>query len=256
MGRRWPLFGRYPHEHGSRDAFNGCASCNPHPQYVLSEDAGESGGIGDKGPTGDKGPQGDPGPDGQPGADGAQGPDGPQGPAGEQGPVGADGNPGPDGQEGPAGQQGIPGIQGPVGDKGPIGDQGPAGAEGEAFPIGSVFIAVVTTNPATLLGYGTWAAFAAGRMLVGLDAGQTEFDSVEETGGEKTHTLTVNEMPSHAHVQQRLPTATGAVIGFTVDTSMSGTPATTGVSTATAGSGAAHNNLPPYIVVYMWKRTA
>jgi len=67
------------------------------------------------------------------------------------------------------------------------------------WPIGSVYIAVVSTNPATLLGFGTWSAFAAGRTLVGLDAGQTEFDTVEETGGAKTHTLTVGEIPSHDH---------------------------------------------------------
>ena len=77
----------------------------------------------------------------------------------------------------------------------------PGGQSSEAFPVGSVFISVVATDPATLLGYGTWSAFAAGRVLVGLDAGQTEFDTVEETGGAKTHTLTSAEMPAHTHVQ-------------------------------------------------------
>lgn len=67
----------------------------------------------------------------------------------------------------------------------------------EAFPVGSVFLAVVATNPATLLGYGTWAAFGAGRMLVGLDAGQTEFDTVEETGGAKTHGHTSTQPADH-----------------------------------------------------------
>lgn len=62
----------------------------------------------------------------------------------------------------------------------------PGGPGGEAFPVGSVFIGVVSTNPATLLGYGTWAAFGAGRVLVGLDSGDTDFDTVEETGGAKT----------------------------------------------------------------------
>lgn len=159
---------------------------------------------------------------------------------------------------------------------------------GIVWPVGSVFTAVVATNPATLLGFGTWAAFGAGRMLVGLDAGQTEFDVAEEVGGAKTHTLTEAEMPAHTHVQnahthtltdpghthltQRYPTATGASSGFTIDTSMSGTladntlptkNAVTGVTAQnatavnqTTGSGAAHNNLPPYIVVYFWKRTA
>ena len=71
----------------------------------------------------------------------------------------------------------------------------------EAFPVGSVFIAVVSTDPATLLGYGTWAAFGAGRVLVGFNAADSDFDAAKKTGGAKTHTLTANEMPSHTHVQ-------------------------------------------------------
>lgn len=144
----------------------------------------------------------------------------------------------------------------------------------EAFPVGSVFTSVVATDPATLLGYGTWAAFGAGRVLVGLDAGDADFDTVRETGGDKTVTLTTNEMPSHAHAvtdpghahaTQRYPTATGASSGFTADTSMSGTPAsntlatasaTTGISLGSTGGGAAHQNLQPYIVVHFWERTS
>src|SRR3972149_3898041 len=61
----------------------------------------------------------------------------------------------------------------------------PASASGE-LPVGFVFVSVVSTNPATLLGYGTWSAFGAGRVLVGLDAGDADFDTVEETGGAKT----------------------------------------------------------------------
>jgi hypothetical protein len=145
---------------------------------------------------------------------------------------------------------------------------------GEAFPVGSIFLSVVDTNPATLLGYGTWAAIAAGRMLVGYDSGDTDFDTLEETGGAKTVTLTEAQIPAHTHsvtdpghthLTQRYPTATGGSSGFTIDTSMSGTladntlptkSATTGISVGSTGSGEAHGNLPPFLVVRMWKRTA
>ena len=70
----------------------------------------------------------------------------------------------------------------------------------KVYPVGSVYInASVSTNPATLLGFGTWTAFGAGRVLVGLDSTDTDFDSAEETGGAKTHTLTTSEIPSHTH---------------------------------------------------------
>lgn len=126
----------------------------------------------------------------------------------------------------------------------------------EAFPVGSVFIAVVSTDPATLLGYGTWSAFAAGRVLVGLDAGQTEFDVVEETGGAKTHTLTVAEIPAHAHPEQAPLTAGGGSGKLGLDTNASTLAQVAGYDTNNTGGGGAHNNLQPYIVVYMWKRTA
>ena len=61
-----------------------------------------------------------------------------------------------------------------------------------AWPIGSIFISVVATNPSVLLGYGTWVAFGIGRVLVGINAADTDFDVVEETGGAKTHKHTVD----------------------------------------------------------------
>jgi hypothetical protein len=64
-----------------------------------------------------------------------------------------------------------------------------------AWPVGAIFIAAVATNPATLLGIGTWELFAQGRVLVGIDSGAPEFNDLLETGGAKTHVLTCDEIP-------------------------------------------------------------
>jgi microcystin-dependent protein len=69
------------------------------------------------------------------------------------------------------------------------------------WPVGSIYTTTSAGfDPNSYFG-GTWIAFGAGRVLVGQDAGQAEFDVIEETGGEKTHVLTTQEMPSHTHVQ-------------------------------------------------------
>lgn len=120
-------------------------------------------------------------------------------------------------------------------------------------PVGSIYESTVSTSPATLFG-GTWSAFGAGRVLVGIDPTQTEFDTVEKTGGEKTHTLNTDEMPEHDHP-----------LSYGIDTASPGTAVTVAASSSAntslapiggTGSGQAHNNLQPYIVVYRWVRTA
>jgi microcystin-dependent protein len=68
------------------------------------------------------------------------------------------------------------------------------------YPVGSIYTSVINTSPSTYFG-GTWSVFASGRTLVGVDTGQTEFDTVQETGGAKTHTLTEAQIPSHTHTQ-------------------------------------------------------
>jgi hypothetical protein len=132
----------------------------------------------------------------------------------------------------------------------------PAGGDiSAAWPVGSVFISVLSTNPATLLGFGTWAAFAAGRVLVGLDAGQVEFDTLLETGGAKTHTLTTNEMPAHTHTQSVNSATNGGSSGYTPDSSTN-TSTTSGYSTGSTGGGVAFSVMNPYVVVSFWERTA
>lgn len=143
------------------------------------------------------------------------------------------------------------------------------------YPVGSVYInASSATNPATLLGFGTWVAFGAGRVMVGLDAGNAAFDTAEETGGSAdaivvshTHTATVTD-PGHFH---NSPTADefkyygdSGLVGNgpsglrTTDTLGITQTKTTGisVSNSTVGSSGTNANLQPYIVVRMWKRTA
>ena len=120
------------------------------------------------------------------------------------------------------------------------------------YPVGSIYInAAVSTNPGTLLGFGTWAAFGAGRVMVGLNSGDSDFDTAQETGGAKTHTLTTSEIPAHTHNSNFVTSGT-SVSG--VSTSGNYDAATN--ATSSTGGGSAHNNVQPYIVVYMWRRTA
>ena len=124
-----------------------------------------------------------------------------------------------------------------------------------AYPVGSIYInAGVATNPGTLLGFGTWTAFGTGRVIVGVDSSDTDFDAVRETGGSKTHTLTIAELPSHTHTAtlrgngenetQSLPSASD-------NTDPSRT-----MTTDATGGGSAHTIVQPYITAYMWRRTA
>lgn len=157
------------------------------------------------------------------------------------------------------------------------------------MPVGYIYMSVVSTSPATLFGGGTWVRIGQGRVLVGQDGTQTEFDTAEETGGEKTHTLSTAELPAHTHSVDHdhasfqsgnsgththtitrktgSGTSTGVVRGG-VTADADGTdnsagshnhtvdvPAHVG-SSGSVGSGTPANNLQPYLVVFMWKRTA
>lgn len=127
------------------------------------------------------------------------------------------------------------------------------------MPVGKIEMTVDNVNPSTRFPGTTWVAWGTGRVPVGVDAGQSEFNTVEETGGAKTHQLTEAQMPAHFHsayagVGGAMPFPSYAIAsnGTTGAGSITGWNA---VST-TAGAGQAHNNLQPYITCYMWKRTA
>ena len=125
------------------------------------------------------------------------------------------------------------------------------------YPVGSIYMnAEVATNPATLLGFGTWAAYAEGRVPVGKASSGT-FDTLNATGGAETdsHTLTISEIPAHTHSSHdsnhtRTPDSTD-------DTSDEyGAYASSNTGSTGGGNAHTHDILQPYIVVYMWKRTA
>ena len=142
------------------------------------------------------------------------------------------------------------------------------------YPVGSIYInAASTSNPSALMGFGTWVEFGAGRVMVGQDASDALFDTLEETGGSKnaivvSHNHTASSSvsdPGHAHAfsAYRPPgpdlflQPAGQVSGNTSGTTSA---AATGISVSTSigttGSSGTNANIQPYITVRMWKRTA
>ena len=144
------------------------------------------------------------------------------------------------------------------------------------YPVGSIYMSVNSTSPASLFG-GTWTAWGSGRAPVGINTSDSNFNAVEKTGGASTHTLTTAQMPSHKHsyvVQNggysasglNIPTEQGACKkNVAAGSDLYALQPTFGGSemdaygyfniSASGGDGA-HNNLQPYIVCYMWKRIA
>ena len=121
------------------------------------------------------------------------------------------------------------------------------------YPVGSIYMSVNSTNPANLFG-GTWEQIQ-GRFLFGMNSSYP----AGSTGGEITHALTIDEMPEHNHTIY-YPNAGGpygnANIGYPEDSGTNMTWCAEMCKTAPTGGGAAHNNMPPYLSVYIWKRTA
>ncbi len=149
------------------------------------------------------------------------------------------------------------------------------------YPVGSIYInASVSTNPGTLLGFGTWSAYAAGRVLVGFNSSNTLFDTAEETGGSADAVLVSHTHTQNSHQHFAFNTDTGVPYDYVTSSEVSnyavqgGTTAErytiSGSSTAasvgltssatptisTDGSSGTNANYQPYITVYMWKRTA
>ena len=155
---------------------------------------------------------------------------------------------------------------------------------GSVYPVGSIYMSVTNTNPSAYFG-GTWVAWGSGRVPVGVNASDTNFSTVEKTGGASTVTLTAAQMPSHSHAKGTLVADSGGshkhnlnltksgwgvdnasnkvIVDSTTYTALTNkATASAGAhehtisgSTASAGNGNAHSNLQPYITCYMWKRT-
>ena len=156
------------------------------------------------------------------------------------------------------------------------------------YPVGSIYMSVNSTNPSTYFG-GTWVAWGSGRVPVGINTSDTNFASAEQTGGAKTVTLTTSQIPSHTHTftgSSATTSSNGAhthtlnlnktawsgssgsrvVVDSTDYTALTNNKTssngahthtlTAKGSNANTGGGGSHTNLQPYIVCYMWKRTA
>ena len=122
------------------------------------------------------------------------------------------------------------------------------------YRVGDLFLTTIATNPSSYLG-GKWELFGPGRCLVCVDTSQAEFNSVKKTGGEKTHKLTIYEMPNHNHstpTTLRYESTSGWWIGGTGGTTI----AVDNKATGSTGGSQAHNNLQPFITCYVWIRTA
>lgn len=132
----------------------------------------------------------------------------------------------------------------------------------KVYPVGSIYISTSSENPGNIYG-GTWEEYGKGRTLVGVDSNDSDFSTVEKLGGEKTHTLTIDEMPSHSHQFKNGEYDAVSILYDNGSNKWYGIPINNGftfsskqIQITDTGGSQAHNNLQPYITTYMWKRTA
>ena len=126
----------------------------------------------------------------------------------------------------------------------------------DIYPVGSIYLTASAVSPSTSIG-GTWIRYAEGKCLFGVDDNDTDF-ALETTGGEKTHTLTKAEIPQHTHdyVDYHRGGGAGNEVGIWHNRYDITTNRTTADGSADGLQGLAHNNLPPFLPVYIFKRTA
>lgn len=131
------------------------------------------------------------------------------------------------------------------------------------YPVGSIYLSVNNTNPQDFIG-GTWVRWGNGRVPVGIDTTDTDFNTVEKTGGEKKHMLTTQELAKHYHkpaaslpvvMHKQTPTVAQTSFSLVYDsTERNQFYEDEECSGMQAGGNQPHNNLQPYITCYMWKR--
>lgn len=132
------------------------------------------------------------------------------------------------------------------------------------YPIGSIYIyiyiSVSNIDPSTSFG-GIWERYAKGKTLVGVDESDIDFSTVSQSGGEKLHKLSEKEIPAHSHGENPVlwmwdgNKKDGANITGSTNCNTIIANSTQKLSTGSTGGEQSHNNLQPYVTVYMWIRT-
>lgn len=121
----------------------------------------------------------------------------------------------------------------------------------DVYPVGSIYISTSNINPATIFGFGTWVAIT-NKFLIG--AGDTY--TLHETGGESEHILTVDEIPAHHHTYGPYLYSEGQYHAASGSSGVLPHAYQPTGTTQDTGGGLAHNNMPPYLAVNIWERTA